>query len=288
MRIYFSIDGTDNSDPSAAPNRCMPGEALLDLAGGHVKRMGYRGFDVQGYLEGTQDSITGASSASKIDQAVAWVTERYGERADSSRKLFLGGFSRGAAAIIVIAHKLQAKGIPVQEMYLFDAVDRSFWMNDAETKIIPGNVTKAFHALRSPQSGSRRTFGNCGLVGTNNNLVKDHFLTTHGGVGGWPNGAATVQPGVGAEDFAYFAQARAEVAREPFHPVDLLPGVNTGRAAARAMERIENDPRQNNIHEKAEPYPTNLTPVEERAGMAKAWQWMYSKAFSTLDSRYTS
>ena len=261
MKIYCCIDGTDNVDVSPDIQACLTLEGATRHRAGHVKRMQGLGFHAQKYFAGTQDSVTGASSSGIIDEAVAWIVRAWdGAKKEADKKVFLGGFSRGSAGMLVVAHRLEKQDIPVQEMYLFDAVDRSFWMDNSQTKKVPANVNKAFHALRDPKAGSRKSFGNCGLVGTNNNLEKAYFMTTHGGVGGWPNGQSKVKPGFGAEDFAYVATYGAAVG----------PHV------------AASDKRQNNIHENAEPWPTNISPAQEARGQAAAWRWMYSKAFSTL------
>ncbi|MBS0122550.1 DUF2235 domain-containing protein [Thetidibacter halocola] len=268
MRIYCCIDGTDNADPSgnAVQRACVMLEGTQSMTNGHVKRIASLGFDRHKYFPGTQDSVTGRSSAQIVEQALNWILANYGSSPNPDRKLFLGGFSRGGAAMIVIAHRLQQRRIPVQEMYLFDAVDRSFWMDDDQTNSIPGNVTMAFHALRDPLSGSRVSFGNCGLYGTGANVLPATFMTTHGGVGGWPNGEAMVKPGVGPEDYMYMAR--------------LGPVIGAAAAAS--------DRRRHNIHESGEPWPSNITPAQERAGMRRAWDWMFGKAFSTLGAAYSS
>ena len=259
MNLYYGIDGTDNFDQSTLPRACMTLRGTRDMASAHVKRMGALGFSEMKYVRGTQDTVTGYSSGGMIEEAMAWIEQRYGSARDDSRKLYLGGFSRGGAAIVAIANKLASKGIPVQEMFIFDAVDRSFTMDNALTAAIPGNVVRAFHAIRSPAAGSRRTFGNCGMQSSHGNLEIEQFMTTHGGVGGWPNGEERVLDGVGPEDYAYMA---------------------TGGAMGGALA-VSLDPRQKNIHESGAPFPTNLGPAEEERGMRAAWQWMYGKAFST-------
>ena len=260
MFLYYGIDGTDNHDKTTLPPACLTLQGTQALDSAHVRRMGALGFNKKQYVAGTQDSITGASSAAIIERAMAWIETHYGAARDDSRKLFLGGFSRGGAAIVVIANKLAKKGIPVQEMYIFDAVDRSGSMDNSLTATIPKTVVRAFHALRHPKAGSRRTFGNCGTESAHGNLARAYFETTHGGIGGWPNGEERVKPGVGSEDYAYFTMAGA-----------------AGGAALAAM-----DPRQDNIHEFGAPFPTNIKPDQELVGMRAAWTWMYSNAFSTI------
>jgi len=265
MNFHYAIDGTDNFDQTRLPPACFPLEGTLTMDSAHVRRMGAVGFNTSKYLRGTQDTVTGQSSAAMIEEALAWIERHYGSARDDTRKLFLGGFSRGGAAIVAIANRLAQKNIPVQEMYIFDAVDRSLSMDNALTATVPKTVVQAFHAVRDPNAGSRKTFSNCAMQNAHGNLQIAHFMTTHGGIGGWPNGAAAVKSGVGPEDYAYFAVGGA---------------VYGGAAAA-------GDPRQNNIHESGEPWPTNIGPAQEKAGMQAAWRWMYGKAFTTLGMRAT-
>lgn len=264
MNIFLGIDGTDNLDTTADPIGCMPLEAIGSKKSGHVKRMMNLGFGRAKYFPGTTDSISGKSSSDIIESALAWIKQAYGEGKDPGRRLFLSGFSRGGAAIIVIAHKLAKLGIPVQEMFIFDAVDRSFWMDNSLTQSIPKNVVRAFHAIRDPRAGSRRSFGNCGMQSAHGNLQTAPFFTTHGGVGGWPNGKEKVTPGFGVEDFAYVATFGAVVA----------PGV------------VALDPNQNNIHETGEAWPSRVSPAAELQGAKEAMRWMYGKGFSTVGAGY--
>lgn len=258
MNIYCAIDGTENNDPTQLPPLCAPVEGAIALGSGHVKSMGLIGFHSMKYFAGTRDAVTGASSEDIVNNAYHWILGALDTNPDA--KLFLGGFSRGGAAAIVVAHKLKADGKNVQEMFLFDAVDRSFWMDNDKTKVIPSNVRAAFHAVRHPASKSRVTFGNCGMQGTNGNLGIEYFMTTHGGVGGWPNGAARVKPGFGAEDFAYVAR----------HGAFVGPYV------------AKSDPDQKNIHERGEPYPSKISVAQETRGQHAALRWMYGKALTTL------
>src|SRR5437667_5091038 len=63
-------------------------------------------------------------------------------------KIFMTGFSRGAATLINVAAllKKQRKDIEIQAMFLFDAVDRSAEL--CMTSDIPSNVKSCYHAIR--------------------------------------------------------------------------------------------------------------------------------------------
>jgi hypothetical protein len=262
MRLYLGIDGTANDDKGDVIPACVPLETLIAAGGGnsHVKQMSQVGFGAHKYLPGTRDKMTGQSSAEIITYAMGWIDGAYGSTVQEDKQLYLGGFSRGGAAIVVIAHLLAEKNIPIQEMYIFDAVDRSFSMNNSKTGRIPGNVSKAYHAMRHPASGSRDSFGNCGTVGTNGNLETQYFMTTHGGVGGWPNGEEMVKPGFGPEDLAY---------------------VSTYGLAGGAA-KVMTDPRQKKIHENMEPFPSTISPKQEITGAERALAWMRGKAFTSM------
>lgn len=63
----------------------------------------------------------------------------------SSEPIFLCGFSRGGAAVIAAAKRINRK---VEALFLFDAVDRALGVS---TDVIPRNVAKAYHAIRDPK-----------------------------------------------------------------------------------------------------------------------------------------
>jgi hypothetical protein len=111
------------------------------------------------------------------------------EAVQQRRRLFMVGHSRGAAIVIHTARLLNARGIPVEAMFLFDAVARNMSL-DAEE--IPPNVGHCYHAVRDPSGHSRGSFGNCGLrAATGVDFQPSpwrYFLTTHGGMGGTPWG----------------------------------------------------------------------------------------------------
>jgi len=70
-------------------------------------------------------------------------------------------------------------------MALFDAVDRALFL---DTDVIPKNVQMAYHALRSPTAGSRRSFANTGTAHQSGSSYyrQRHFLCTHAAMGGVP------------------------------------------------------------------------------------------------------
>ncbi len=101
-------------------------------------------------------------------------------------KLYLTGYSRGAASVIGVAYLLSnyEPEIKVDFMALFDAVDRSPIMT-ADT--IPSNVKMCYHAIRDQNAGSRTYFGNCGTTADHPAVIlKRTFFATHAGMGGIP------------------------------------------------------------------------------------------------------
>jgi hypothetical protein len=127
-------------------------------------------------------------------------------------KIFLTGYSRGAAIVINTAAMLTDRPMPdgtyasVEAMFLFDAVARSADIGRAQ--VIPSNVRFCYHAIRDDHAHSRWTFGHCGqtMAGANTFLVKRNFYTTHGGMGGTPWGEK------GLPDFSNDKLSRTEQA----------------------------------------------------------------------------
>ncbi len=108
-----------------------------------------------------------------------------------AKAVFLGGHSRGGAAVIEVAKWLKADGIPVECLILFDAVDRTHTLGSIFGNTpIADNVKRVIHARRNiPLTLSRLTFGNCGKTFENLDrtlLIQEFFRATHSGVGGVP------------------------------------------------------------------------------------------------------
>jgi hypothetical protein len=112
-------------------------------------------------------------------------------RHNPAHKLYLTGYSRGGAIVIAAATILHDWNIPVDALFLFDAVNRSMRLPD--TDFIPPNVRHCYHALRSERANSRGWFGNCGTqaaMAGHPRIHMRHFFTTHGGMGGTPWGTS--------------------------------------------------------------------------------------------------
>ncbi len=104
----------------------------------------------------------------------------------SSGKVFLVGWSRGAAACIQAAHDLNRQGgKSIDAMFLFDAVDQDTSTN-SDLNFIPGNVKNCYHAMATKKDWFwRRIFPTCGQTAAYGvNFVKQDFHVSHGGVAG--------------------------------------------------------------------------------------------------------
>ncbi|MCY7348365.1 MAG: LysM peptidoglycan-binding domain-containing protein [Pyrinomonadaceae bacterium] len=140
------------------------------------------------YLSGF-DTRTRAEAAYKHAKGM-WTSGK-------AKALFLGGHSRGGAAVIEVAKWLKADGIPVECLILFDAVDRTHTLGSIFGNTpIADNVKRVIHARRNVlRTQSRLSFGNCGTTYENSNrttLFQEYFFATHSGVGGVPWSKAVV------------------------------------------------------------------------------------------------
>jgi hypothetical protein len=139
------------------------------------------------------------------NEAVAvyrWLKAAHEE--DPTTRLMLAGYSRGGSAAIIACEMLEADGIPVDSLFLFDAVARHKFPGGA---VIPANVKFSRHARRSlsadfvekyegtlrsisllggMQNPVRPTFGNVGLTwrGDGDHAPAQAFIGSHGAIGG--------------------------------------------------------------------------------------------------------
>jgi hypothetical protein len=70
-----------------------------------------------------------------------------GMRQSPKTPIVLVGYSRGAAAVVMVAKMLEEQDIPVAAMFLFDAVDRTISLSHVDK--VPGNVQQCYHAVRN-------------------------------------------------------------------------------------------------------------------------------------------
>jgi len=173
--IFAGVDGTGSDkkeeyEAAMANSYVQKLSLAVKLAGGNAHYE--RGPAFWGMKTG---SLGAAAAQFVIRQRDALKTPR----------IVLAGYSRGGAAVITAAQILLLRGIKVDLMILFDAVDRSA---TAAAAVIPPNVGKVYHLRRSLRAFSRPYFGNCGTwsVPFATTYIERFFMCTHGGVGGCP------------------------------------------------------------------------------------------------------
>ena len=102
-------------------------------------------------------------------------------------KLFLIGWSRGAAACIQVALDLNRAGYSkkIDAMFLFDAVDQDGSTPDF-LDFLPDNVINVYHAIATKKNRlDRRIFPTCGRTAAPSVHVEaKEFYTSHGGIAG--------------------------------------------------------------------------------------------------------
>lgn len=104
----------------------------------------------------------------------------------NSGKVYLVGWSRGAAACIQVAHDLKRQGgKKIDAMFLFDAVDQDTSTN-SDLNFIPDSVTNCYHAIATDKNWFwKKVFPTCGKTAASGvKLVKREFHVSHGGVAG--------------------------------------------------------------------------------------------------------
>ena len=249
--IYVGVDGT-GPDSNA--------EYATAFRNSYVNQLRNKGFGVAEYERGP--TLTGSETGRLAGWAAGRAEHHYRTnkvRGPNEPRVFMAGYSRGGAAVIDACHRLQDKGIPVQGLLLFDAVDRSYTVERTET--IPANVRWCRHAIRQASSGSRQSFGNCGLLAARgvNWVTPKEFLTTHGGMGGTPWGsvAATAPGGRISEG--------DDSVRGALRSVGRVPTVQTMIFGAAASTVYEYAMR------------TEVTPEQERRGSEGVWNWMLTE-----------
>jgi hypothetical protein len=182
----------------------------------------------------------------------------------NGEKVYLTGYSRGAAVVIDAATELNAKGIPVEAMFLFDAVNEFSRLDGA---VIPANVGKCFHALISGGAGSRTKWQRCGLISAAKSYMTKEFTTTHGGMGGAPWG----RKGLIAAGSMGVAELRLSAAQDN----DGAGGVITPEQMAAAMVHDQPHKYADKIYEGALDWRfTNVSIDQEHKGMREVAAWM--------------
>lgn len=189
------IDGTGDSEDSAyqtsmANSFCRQLADQLDKNARYWRGPSWHGVEVK-------------KTATAAHQ---WLKQHYDEAQQSvgGVRLMLAGYSRGASAAIMVAEQLEKQSIPVDSLFLFDAVARHHYKGG---EVIPANVAFSRHARRDlnaillvlkyegtfadakalPNASNpmRPSFGNTGLTWRGDG---DHesaeFIGSHGALGG--------------------------------------------------------------------------------------------------------
>ena len=171
MTISLGIDGTGPESNS---------EYATEFAHSFVRRIWWHSPARQrAYLPGP--AMLGGATLGLSQRGYRWLTanRRHGE------SVLLSGYSRGAAIAVDIARALEADGIQVHAMMLFDCVDRAL---DIDSTTIPLNVADALHVRRDPAARSRESFSNAGAISRGSGVRhrQTFFMGTHGALGGVP------------------------------------------------------------------------------------------------------
>ncbi|MCY7346336.1 MAG: hypothetical protein LH614_08975 [Pyrinomonadaceae bacterium] len=111
--------------------------------------------------------------------------------AANSGKVFMVGWSRGAAACIQTAHDLKRSGgKKIDAMFLFDPVDMDSSTDD-NLDFIPDSVISVYHATATQKNRWVNIFPTCGKTQASGvNAVRGYFNTSHSGIAGGPDGDA--------------------------------------------------------------------------------------------------
>lgn len=160
-------------------------------------------------LQPDADYQRGPASAGLEVAAQAWKAAQFLRDAyhtDKNTRLMLAGYSRGGSAAIMAAELLAMSSIPVDSLFLFDAVARHLYPGG---EVIPANVKFSRHARRcqgvflvlkyegtisdgpgNTSNPMRPSFGNTGLQwrGSGDHEMAKPFIGSHGALGGvgWP------------------------------------------------------------------------------------------------------
>jgi|GEM_PF-6942935 len=184
------INGT--GPPGAQYDEVMKTSFCLQLG----DQLGSKSF----YLRGP--NLFGKEVRDEARSVHQWLKAAYEE--DSSRRLMLAGYSRGGSAAIMACEMLERDHIPVDSLFLFDAVARHEFPGG---NVIPANVRFSRHARRSLTADfveryegtvkgihvvggftnpARPLFGNVGLRwrGDGDHQPAERFLGSHGALGG--------------------------------------------------------------------------------------------------------
>ena len=132
--MLFIVDGT---------GEFFDDNYTVEMAGSFCKILEIRGKG--SYMRGP--SVEGLMTFEKSKVVVRRVLAAL--QKNPKEPIYLAGHSRGGAAVIYAAQLLGRGNIPVQAMFLYDAVDRTLDF-DIDVSKISGNVVICYHARRFP------------------------------------------------------------------------------------------------------------------------------------------
>lgn len=189
MTLYLGIDGTGTASDSQYRREFR--HSFVNHIFHHTPaRMKHY---IRGPAATYADFQSGSDTPFLISEGYSFVTLAH----RGSEGVLLSGYSRGAAAVVGVAHRLQGRGIRVAGLMLFDCVDRNPLVDTME---IPTNVDEVIHVMRDPRAESRESFANSGLLASEPTIYngrpmgggrpgmgpRRYFRGTHGAMGGVP------------------------------------------------------------------------------------------------------
>lgn len=177
MPILVGIDGTGSEIvPGADRDKAYD----VAFANSFVKRI-CRQSTTTKYFRGPVALGGGMNDA--IEGAVSFIKELNARM--PNEPILLTGYSRGAAAVVIVAKKLKEANIKVRALLMFDCVDRYI---GGDASVVPNNVEYVRHVIRDPAGRSRRSFGNDGMKYNPPTKYEPYtkHMCTHGGMGGTP------------------------------------------------------------------------------------------------------
>lgn len=133
------------------------------------------------YLIGPSGTTGGLDEA--IENGYRFVRSRF-RAAQGDSPVLLTGFGRGAAGVILLAHRLERRNVPIKAMLLFDAVDK---FSSSSVSSIPKTVKSVLHMRRHPDTKSMLSLVSVGKRSSSSTIYEEKlFRCTHAAMGGMP------------------------------------------------------------------------------------------------------
>jgi hypothetical protein len=254
--IFAGIDGTGVFNDR---------KYQLEFQNSFVNRM-YREWDTSAKFYRRGPSIDGVATANLAFAAFDHVYKLYRQKTGAPKRIILAGYSRGGAAVVKTCDLLQDRGIAVDGLFLFDAVDRAMLITP---NFIPKNVRYCFHARRDPRANSRTSFGSYGTKAHREATIYQErfFLCTHGGMGG--------VPWLVADPDGYINEAENINLGKPLLENPMARTLALTNPAAAGLVISDHLARQGNNAYRAAGR-TSITLQQDKAGSAEVGQWMFS------------